>query len=59
MAMLEATEAFNKVLQDFGYTRKLETYNPLQHQPHPPPQHPLFQNNSTYTLFHSSNTSFS
>ena len=42
-ALQEATDAFNKLLQDFGYTQKLEIYDPLQHQAHPPQQHPLFQ----------------
>ena len=40
-ALQEATDAFNNILQDFGYTQKLEIYDPLQHQTHPPPQHPL------------------
>ena len=40
-AVQEATDAFNKILQDFGYTQQLEVYDPLQHQVHPPPQHPL------------------
>ena len=43
MALLEATEAFKQVLQDFGYTQKLETYNAFQHQVHPPQQNSLFQ----------------
>ena len=42
-ALQEATDTFNKLLQDFGYTQKLEIYDPLQHQTHPPQQHPLFQ----------------
>ena len=41
-AVQEATTAFNKMLQDFGYTQKLELYDPTQHQAHPPPQHPLY-----------------
>ena len=40
-AIQEATDAFNKILQDFGYTQQLEVYNPLHDQAHPPPQHPL------------------
>ena len=40
-ALQEATDAFNNMLHDFGYTQKLEIYNPLQHQTHPPQQHPL------------------
>ena len=40
-ALQEATDAFNNMLQDFGYTQKLEIYDPLQHQTHPPQQHPL------------------
>ena len=42
-ALQEATDAFNNMLKDFGYTEKLELYDPLQHQAHPPSQHPLFQ----------------
>ena len=38
----EAIAAFNHMLQDFGYTQKLEIYDPLMHQAHPPQQHPLF-----------------
>ena len=38
----EATAAFNNMLKDFGYTQKLEIYDPLRHQAHPPQQHPLF-----------------
>ena len=40
-ALQEATDAFNNMLQDFGYTQKLEINNPLQHQTHPPQQHPF------------------
>ena len=40
-ALQEATDTFNNMLQDFGYTQKLELYNPLQHQTHPPQQHLL------------------
>ena len=39
----EAIDAFNNMLKDFGYTQKLELYDPLQHQTHPPSQNPLFQ----------------
>ena len=42
-AIQEATAAFNHMLQDFGYMQKLEVYDPLMHQAHPPQQHPLFQ----------------
>ena len=42
-AVQEATDAFNKMLQDFGYTQKLEVYDPIQHETHPPPQHSLLQ----------------
>ena len=42
-ALQEATDAFNNMLKDFGYTQKLELYDPLQHQTHPPSQNPLFQ----------------
>ena len=41
VALQEATDAFISMLQDFGYTQKLEIYDPLQHQAHPPQQHPL------------------
>ena len=41
-ALQEATNAFNEMLQSFGYTQKLEIYDPDQHQAHPPPQHPLY-----------------
>ena len=42
-ALQEATDAFNNMLKDFGYTQKIELYDPLQQQAHPPSQHPLFQ----------------
>ena len=42
-ALQEATDALNNMLKNFGYTQKLELYDPLQHQAHPPSQHPLFQ----------------
>ena len=35
-ALQEATDAFNHMLKDFGYTQKLELYDPIQHQTHPP-----------------------
>ena len=41
VALQEATDAFNNMLHDFGYTQKLEVYDPLRHQAHPPQQHPL------------------
>ena len=41
-ALQEATDAFNTMLKDFGYTQKSELYDPLQHQAHPTQQHPLF-----------------
>ena len=41
-ALQEATDAFIEMLQSFGYTQKLEIYDPHQHQAHPPPQHPLY-----------------
>ena len=41
-AVHEATDAFNNMLQDFGYTQKLEIYDPHQHQAHPPQKHPLY-----------------
>ena len=42
-AIQEATDAFNNMLQDFGYTQQLELYDLIQHQPHPPMQNSLFQ----------------
>ena len=42
-ALQKATDAFNKMLQDFGYNQKLELYDPIQHQTHPPSQNSLFQ----------------
>ena len=42
-ALQEATDAFNNMLKDFGYTQKLELYDPIQHQTHPPSQNSLFQ----------------
>ena len=41
-AIQEAITAFINMLQDFGYTQKLEVYDPLMHQVHPPQQHPFF-----------------
>ena len=41
-ALQEDTHAFNEMLHSFGYTQKLEHYNPHQHQAHPPQQHPLY-----------------
>ena len=40
-ALQDATDAFNNMLPDFGYTQKLEIYDRLQHQTHPPQQEPL------------------
>ena len=42
-ALQEATDAFNNMLKDFGYTQKLELFDPIQHQTHPPSQNSLFQ----------------
>ena len=42
-ALQEATDAFNNMLKDFGYTQKLKLYDPLHHQTHPPSQNSLFQ----------------
>ena len=41
-ALQEAIDAFNNMLKDFGYTQKLEIYDPHQHQAQPPQQHPLY-----------------
>ena len=48
-AIQEATDAFNNMLKDFGYTQQLELYDPIQHQPHPPSQNSLFQYSLTQT----------
>ena len=40
-AIQEAPDAFNNMLKDFGYTQQLEIYDPIQHEVHPPQQHPL------------------
>ena len=42
-AIQEAMTAFNNILQDFGYTRTLEYYDPNTHQAHPPLQNPLLE----------------
>ena len=42
VALNEATDAFNNMLKDFGYTQQLEIYDPHLHQAHPPQQHPLY-----------------
>ena len=47
-ALQEAINAFSEMLQSFGYTQKLEIYDPHQHQAHPPPQYPLY--NQTFYL---------
>ena len=39
-AIQEAIQAFNNMLQDFGYTQNLEVYDSLMHQVHPPQLHP-------------------
>ena len=41
-AINEACEAFNKVMTEFGYTQKLEIYDPKKHQTNPPQQHPFY-----------------
>ena len=51
----EATDAFNNMLKGFGYTQKLELYDPIQHQTHPPSQNSLsiisITQTSTYFYF--------
>ena len=42
VALSEATDAFNNMLKDFGYTQQLEIYDPHLHQVLPPQQHPLY-----------------
>ena len=41
-ALQEATDTFKEMLQSFGYTQKLEIYDPHIQQAHPPQQHPLY-----------------
>ena len=41
-AIDEAMTAFNKTLQEFGYTQNLEYYDPHIHQKHTPQQHPFY-----------------
>ena len=41
-ALQEAKDEFNGMIQSFGYTQKLELYDPHQHQAHPPQKHPLY-----------------
>ena len=40
-AVDEACEAFNKIMTEFGYTQKLEIYDPTEHQTNHPQQHPF------------------
>ena len=42
VAIDEARAAFNAVTLDFGYTQKLEVYDPKCHQANPPQQHPFY-----------------
>ena len=42
VAINEASEAFNKMMQAFGYTQKLELYDQYTHQIHPPQKHPFY-----------------
>ena len=44
VAVDDAIDAFNATLLDFGYTRKLQQYDPDTHQVHPTPKHPFWQN---------------
>ena len=59
-AIQEATDAFNNMLKDFGYTQQLELYDPIQHQPHPPSQNSLsiISNTNFYLLLFHSLTTF-
>ena len=41
VAIDEACEASTKVLPEFGYTQKIEVYDPKCHQVYAPQQHPL------------------
>ena len=41
-AIEEACEAFNKMMQEFGYAQKREIYDPHKHPTNPPQQHPLY-----------------
>ena len=40
-AIDEACDVFNKMMQDFVYTRKLKIYDPHKHPTNPPQQHLL------------------
>ena len=42
VAIDEACEAFNKVLLEIGYTRKIEVYDTKRHQVYAPQQQPLY-----------------
>ena len=42
VAIEEACAAFNKMLLEFGYTQKVELYDPQTHQVHPPQPHPFY-----------------
>ena len=43
VALNDAIDAFNATLLDFGYTQKLQRYDPETHQVHPPSKHPFWQ----------------
>ena len=51
VAIDEACDAFNKVLFEFGYTQKIEVYDPKCHQTYAPQQHPLYKPQKTMILF--------
>ena len=44
VALDDTIDAFNATLFDFGYTQKLQRYDPDTHQVHPTPKHPFCQN---------------
>ena len=41
-ALAEACDAFNVTMKNFGYTQKLQQYDPAIHQVHAPQQHPFY-----------------
>ena len=40
-ALSKAFDAFNATMLDFGYTQKLDLYNPTKHQVQPPQKYPF------------------
>ena len=44
VALDDGIDAFNATLHNFGYTQKLQRYDPDTHQVHPTPKFPFWQN---------------